>query len=544
MNKQFEVLVKLGILIPFDEKLHLYHGRARVLEVEGSKNWQVDQFFDNASNNTGNHNMHCLPVLYTCKLKQAELYAYKRAAQLFKLKNKSGDVDSHFQPETFRILPLIDGKYFINGDFDLEKLNNEQIKIVKNALKIPQKENSVHASTMSQPTFFEKEYYHEAYKKMSKLTGSLRGQYIDFDDVNIFCAKTGYDYELAERVAGTLNSVKALNENFVDALVCVFSPTDKKVHKKFKNLPLDAEYILSWAKENSIIGFSQKIYSHVVQECLMTYAVFNESQVGTEKQIWKREINKNKHRKFSEMLGPITNDRKFEEGLLTASPQEAVESLENLNITYNGKSYKTIFGLSANVTPEKFTVGEHTETVLRVFEDSFKEQYADEILPFVKLVLLCHDIGKGFTQYAFDPRQKEYNARVAEDFLSKMGVCDEVKKLILFVIGDSQRYTHQYIVNRDDYGKKGLQDECREVLKNLGFGFDKYMVSVLSNICLTLQSCDGGAYTTYAVTRDTQDHPNAQYKNFNERFSMSYVHSNSGAIIAKALYEDEEKQWK
>ena len=57
-----DILVKLGQLIPFDDKLTLYHGRAK--SYYESEEWRVKSDFNNAGNNTGNRNIQDIPVLY------------------------------------------------------------------------------------------------------------------------------------------------------------------------------------------------------------------------------------------------------------------------------------------------------------------------------------------------------------------------------------------------------------------------------------------------------------------------------------------------
>lgn len=525
MTKQeenFKILQDLGILVPYDEGLTLFCCIARESD---EKEWKVDPYFENYKNNDEQ------PVLYASTFKVATNNLCSRALQS---ENMSG---SYYKPETYKILPYQNGKYFLNIDFDFNKLNEHDKKIVLETLNIILQADSIEASKLSKPSFFDKEDFHYVYNEMSSLQNWDDSSLIKYEMIEKYCSKTRCSRKLANQIAGIINSIKSLKNNFVETLNCCLSDVFS-----LNNAPLDKEYLLSWARKNNIVGCIKNIYSDKVGVSQAAYFIFDKTVVGTEKQIWKREAIKNREREFANIIEDFTENESLKNVLSNSTPQEIVDYCMNLPLCYKGKTYKDIFNLSANVVPENFTVAEHTETVLRVFEDSFKDRFPEELLPFIKLIIVCHDIGKGFTQYFKDPNQKQYNQQTAKDFLSQNDVDKKIQELILFIIGDSQQFTSEYIVRRNQSAKNNLDRACKELLQGLGMDYSRDVVFALSNICLALQSCDGGAYTIYAFTSDRQNLPGAQYKNCNEEFSQAYMHSLTGEILPKMMYYDEENQ--
>lgn len=523
-DKEFDILEKLGVLVPFDEELTLFHSDIKI--DDSPKDWWVDPFIDFYGSNK--EEIFSPIQANSCKLLANKLY--NRAKDIIGLSN------AYFQPETLKILPFEKGKYFLNANFDFTKLKNQEKEVVLNALKIDSKADSIHVSKRSKPSFFEQSDFHLVYKEIVKLQNWEDDDFITFNMLDNFCLKNNCSKKLAKKVAGIINAIKSLNHNFTQALTYAFKC------EEINNMPFDKEYILSWAKENNIIGFSQEFFVDKISPAQRVYTIFDKTAVGSEKQVLKRQNLKNRERKFFSVVENLTADEKLEIFLKKSNPQEIVDYCMNLPFEYKGRSYKQIFNLNANVIPENFIIAEHTETVLRVFDDSFKDRFPEELLPFIRLVIVCHDIGKGFTQYFKDPNQKHYNEMVAKDYLTQLGVDKKIRELVLFIIGDSQRFTHKYIVERDIEGRKLLELECNKVLQGLGLDCDEDMILALTNICLTLQSCDGGAYTIYAVTRDRQNNIDAEYKNFNERFSQAYMHTEMGTILPNMIYTDEERE--
>ena len=115
----FEELKKLGILIPVDENLKLYHGRAGNWQDE----WEVDPNLDNGGEHDGHRNMYQIPVLSTTTDRDAaERYALLRS-------------ENAGLPELHRIIPYKEGSYIINVSNSDNQLSTDQRKAVTENLR-------------------------------------------------------------------------------------------------------------------------------------------------------------------------------------------------------------------------------------------------------------------------------------------------------------------------------------------------------------------------------------------------------------------------
>ena len=233
-----------------------------------------------------------------------------------------------------------------------------------------------------------------------------------------------------------------------------------------------------------------------------------------------------------------STNREVLNNLANDDPEKVVDFIVDSKFYVGGKPLKELYNADSRVT-EEFTVAEHTETVLRIFEESFKDEFPENLHPFIRLVILAHDAGKSMTRFFHDPMQKAYNQDVAKEMLSQMGINEKVNELIQFIIGDSQIGASNYMVRRQPYGKIMLEKECKEKLTYLGLNADAKNVNALERICLVLQYCDGAAYTIYAKTRNRKDKDNEMtYRNCNKGFSRSFKVSDMGKIVPVVEHEN------
>ena len=169
---------------------------------------------------------------------------------------------------------------------------------------------------------------------------------------------------------------------------------------------------------------------------------------------------------------------------------------------------------------EGFTIGEHTETVLRVFEDTFENSVPQDLCPFIKFIIINHDIGKGLAYYRGTNQEYE-NENECKRLFSKLNVSKKVQDLLLYLIIHSQYYTTSYYVKGNHLALKGLYNECQKVLKEyMGVPPSANEIRGLMSICKILQTCDSAAYTRYAITRDEKR--GVYYKNGNDTFTESF----------------------
>jgi hypothetical protein len=114
--------------------------------------------------------------------------------------------------------------------------------------------------------------------------------------------------------------------------------------------------------------------------------------------------------------------------------------------------------------------------------------------------------------------QKEENRRFATKLFDKLGMSAESATLAHFIIGEGQEYTSDYYVKKNPQAMPQLLEACKkELTVTYGREPTKAEIDALCNMCRVVQTCDSGAYTRYAVTRDSQD--GFYYHNGNDRFT-------------------------
>lgn len=552
-------LVEIGLLIPFDEKLQLYHGRARDMRKEGAQEWIVDVFFDNSGTNTVNSgliktkNVNEIPALHVAGHEIADRFAFVRTRD----KNyEAGIYDLSktdlYKQETIRIVPFEKGKFFLNDKVKISELSREDKRIMREVLGISLS-ISAEYSTGFVPldigqdfnyniVHFEFEKYKEHFLNIYKIGDLINTKrFVTNEEVENYSKESGLDKEKCNEIAGIINAAKLLyNDPILAVNYVVFGKDSKKIKENEMDFPISIEYILSWTKKNNIIGFNAEVSSFSLMQKISDFIIFDKDGVGSEKQYWLRENKKNMMSNLATelQLNQMTKDKNILENLAKDDSEQVVNFLINSNIKIKGENIEKYFNADSRVT-EEFTVAEHTETVLRIFEESFKDEFPENLHPLIRLIILAHDAGKSLTRYFHDPKQKEFNQDVAQEMLLQMGINAKIRELILFIIGDSQRNASEYMVRRQKNGKIMLERECKEKLTSLGFSNDAMMVNALERICLILQYCDGAAYTVYAKTRDRKD-KNSEfvYRNCNKNFSKSFKVSDMGKIVPVVEHEN------
>lgn len=76
-NEALAILKDIGVFIPFDSRVHAYHGRVNT----NGKTFVIKSDFDNSGNKTGFHNVNNTPGLHTSSYEIARKYAFSRTEQ-------------------------------------------------------------------------------------------------------------------------------------------------------------------------------------------------------------------------------------------------------------------------------------------------------------------------------------------------------------------------------------------------------------------------------------------------------------------------------
>ena len=183
-----------------------------------------------------------------------------------------------------------------------------------------------------------------------------------------------------------------------------------------------------------------------------------------------------------------------------AKPEELAEAAKGV------EGYGTIFeGDTGNW--EGFTLAEHTETVLRNFDESFASDLPVELLAPMRLAILAHDLGKPAAAARGEKhKQMEYNVAQADIFFGRLGIDDGLKCLLLAVIGEGEELAFQIEVRgAGEPAKAAMKELAIKTLKEF-YGSESVtdeQITGFYEMCKILQVCDGGAYTSMAITRPT-----------------------------------------
>ena len=486
-----DTLKELGLLIPVTD-LETYHGRAGD-SSEGT--WQVDPSFTNGSNDSGNSNVNERPTLYTGDQETARDIADKRVG--FSQANKQRRAEIH------EIVHADPDATIIDLGFDSSKLDDHNKARYAEALKallIPVTEGS--------PVGFEHKDALGPYVQASK---RLQKNFLTVSDVATIVAESGVDQALADQLAGGYNArflahihpsylVHKLLNSRHDIVTGALDDGGK-----MQELPINLEYVERYLRLAHIVGVKQTLNSATLARKITSVSFFDlertktaESLASEREATWKRlggaatllkEIAK-AEAKPRDLLHALLQD-------VHAKPEKLIQAARLV------EGYDQIFDADAG-NWEGFTLAEHTETVLRNFDENFADKIPVEFLAPMRLAIIAHDLGKPAANANGQKHlQKEYNASQANDFLAKAGVDDRLKGIILAVIGNGSSLAYKVDIGGEgETAKAQLYEWARNTLSKFspkGEHIDDQIAGFV-DMCRMLQICDGGAYTSMAVT--------------------------------------------
>ncbi len=514
-----ERLESIGVFVPMSS-LELYHGR----DPNGDKEeWSVKTDFSNAGNNTGNQNVNKINALNTGDFNTARDFATERIVQKFHEPWEEGAKEDRRRIRSGEI--PIEVHRIISSDpnaiiIDLNKASKERENITKSIAPL------LPAVLEASPVDFE-------YRETLPLL--LRTLKEDFNITNkSFIGKEEIPQilqRLKERIRNSSNPLAIIDEKLVThiagginslfLLKCSFpnlidryafheedtlkqSIETKSGKTMTYELPFNRDYVARFLRSNHIVGIKTTAHSATLDRDISSTVLVDLLKVNT-----VNEVN-NKEESFERVFKGISNetDRSLESSkshplvkLLSenyfATPKEILEEAKKV------KGIENLFDADAG-NWEGFTLGEHTETVLRMFDETFADVLPAKLLPVMRLALLTHDLGKPeAVKQGKKEEQKQFNLIEGEKFLNELGIEKNLQTLILGIIGEGQELTSEIFVK-----KKNESSRLMEFSKKLLEGFrgdDKPVkfddMRAIYYMAFMVQNSDSGAYTDYAATR-------------------------------------------
>jgi hypothetical protein len=353
------------------------------------------------------------------------------------------------------------------------------------------------------------------------------------DDIAELATVAKIDEQVALQLASAYNTrlvVQSRPLTLVDSLLYStddFPTVHLRINDQVHEVPINLEYLRRFLREAHIVGIEQRINSTTLSRDITAVSFFDLDKITTDESL---EIKRKST--WQRLGGMATALSQFDQGMIQ-SEQPLLHALTEVyakpeNLVAAAKqvdSYKAIFESDAG-NWEGYTLEEHTETVLRNFDENYADWLPVELLAPMRLAILSHDLGKPIAAARGEKnKQMEYNLAYAKDFLSKVGVDDKIKGLLLAVIGKGSKLAFEIEVRGSgEPAEAAMKELATKTLKEF-YGSESVteeQITGFVEMCKILQVCDGGAYTSMAITRSAVQ-GRGRYRNapsFNDSFGV------------------------
>ena len=563
--RAIDTLKEVGLLVSVAD-LDTFHGRVGTAEEVAE--WAVDPSFANGSNDSGNSNVNSRPTPYTGDKKTAQDFADERAGipdayfghlldkvegympleQEKRLERNNDNYDEAVflqrtlgqqayddfkqrytgqrRPEVHEIVTADTDATVLDFSFDETKLEDEDRAKYQKALKV-----LALPITEGSPVSFDdrdKVQPFVAAVQEAKKTG-----YLLSSDVTELAAAANVDEHVALQLASAFNTrhIALVRPSYLVSEL-IKRPTDifaasLEIDGEKQDVPINLEYVQRFLREAHIVGVKQSISSATLNRSITSVSFFD-----LEKTITAKGLEVERKDTLQRLGGMATALSQFNQGEVQpkqpllhmlsdvyAKPDKLVAAAKKV------EGYDAIFEGDAG-NWEGFTLAEHTETVLRNFDESFVENLPVELIAPMRLAILSHDVGKPIAAAQGEKhKQIHYNVIQADDFLGKLGLDDKLKGLLLAVIGEGEELAFQIEVRgAGEPAKAAMRELATKSLRQF-YGSETVtdeQITGFTEMCKMLQACDGGAYTSMAITRPTAK-GSGRYRNapsFNGSFAQ------------------------
>jgi hypothetical protein len=532
-----ETLKNLGVLIPLD-RLTIYHGRAYWQHTEPNE-WAVQPDFKNGSNDSGNDNVNARPTLYTADEETAIDFANARAQQLISRKlyideatrgyhrlpqaereQAWSEASEGLEREIHQIVSRDPDAVILNSSFTLDPKDSEQIDRYMEAMKA-----LLPAPSRAIPVKFEQRDIavrtKEAVSSVVKAKHARDGvaMRVTYDDLAAMPA-----LDVAEQMAAGANARLKVFAQIVSAARSFIAHDEATAIETVgeQRAPISLEYVAEFFHEAHIVGMTQNVDSATLGKSLKIVTLFDLDNVNT--------IAEWEHRR--EQTGEVfgTMSRALDEQLSSKKLPETplLRTLENpysrpeqiIEAVTSDPLFARLFEADAG-NWEGFTLAEHTETVLRNFDENFADILPVELLKPMRLALVVHDIGKPVAvERGEKHRQKEYNTMIARHYLTDdLGVDRATTDLLVSLIGESQERAFKAYIRKQPGELASLKHYAETAIEKwTGSTATPELVRAYMEMAKMLLICDGGAYTDRAVTRKKDGSLHRNAGSFNSTF--------------------------
>ncbi len=368
--RAIHTLTQLGMLTPVAD-LDLYHGR--VANASDLADWRVDAGYANGGNDSGNANVNNRATLYTSERTVAQDFAIARRAQM--VRQNPGKTAQDYRSEVHKITTYDADAVVIDKSFDETKLAPAAKARYDKALQA-----LVLRPTEGSPLDFKAR---TAVIPFAREVARLGKQWLSIEDVIMVTRNADIDRKVALQLAGAYNArtIALTRPQYLAQSILRYpggmAVIDESVNGQKTELPVNLEYAQQFLRGANIVGIKQSVDSGTLNRSLTTVSFFNLHEATTPRAAEARKAHTTRSvGALAASIGLVsTNEKRPAHTELLellgdpyAKPHRLIEAAKKL------PGYDAIFDAHSG-NSEGFTIGEHTETVLR----NFDENYADRL---------------------------------------------------------------------------------------------------------------------------------------------------------------------
>lgn len=358
----------------------------------------------------------------------------------------------------------------------------------------------------------------------------LKAYIVTSDVVGDLAKKAGLDEVTAIQLASAWNArqivqtdpkylVNRLINNAEDIAIGMVS-----IDNGPQEAPLNLEYVQRYLRLNHIVGVRQPIYSATLGRSIDSVSLFDLEKVSTVEGLAaeRGRVAQRLGAIASSVGGLLRSEVHTEEPILRllddphAKPEDLVAKAREVD------GFEQLFAADAG-NWEGFTLAEHTETVLRNFDETYADKVPVSLIAPMRLVILAHDLGKPISAaQGRKHEQTQFNVQHAREFYKSLGLDERLSTLLTAVLGRGEELAFQVNVRRGgEYAEQELQNFATETLREVyGSDVSPEQIDGFIELCSMLQVCDGGAYTSMAVTRKEKGGRYRNAPSFNASFAQ------------------------
>ena len=432
------------------------------------------------------------------------------------------ELQGDLRAEVHKVVSTDPDATVLNFEFDVAKLNEEDTKKYHEALRA-----LVIPMTAGSPVAFEDRGKPLAFADAVRAL-ALDGGVLAIDDLDQLAEKSGLDHELVEQLAGSYNALRFaflkptyLASRFLKHRVDIVTDSITRGEERI-DIPLNLEYAQRYFKENHIVGVRDPINSATLNRRAISFSLFDLHKMGSEPQIaYQREQMQQHLGSTAESIGKLLLPEVQPSSLFMrylenphVRPEELVEAARSVG------RFDEVFSMQTG-NWEGYTLAEHTATVLRNFDENYADALPVSLLAPMRLAIVAHDLGKPQAALPDAKKsQKQYNEQYAQEFFQELGINEQLSKPLTAMIGDGEDLA--YAVHIRGQNAAAFRDFAKATLVDAFPKTDiiEQDIRGFMTLCSILQLCDGGAYTSMAVTRSLDG--SGTYRNapsFNGSFS-------------------------